>query len=158
MLATNFDPEPRLHSQFDQLVGFTQALIRKSPDRRKEFWAKADASSLERWKETTKFYRDYLWEEVIGRLPSPSLPANPRTRLVYDAPKFKGYEVVLDVWPDVFAYGILLVPKDIKPGERRPGSGVPAWLGGPPSGRGGSEASTRILITILPRAWPRRAL
>jgi dienelactone hydrolase len=116
----NFDPEPRLQSQFDQLVGFTQALIRKSPDRRKEFWAKADGSSPERWKETTKFYRDYIWEEVIGRLPSPSLPANPRTRLVYDAPKFKGYEVVLDVWPDVFAYGILLVPKDIKPGERRP--------------------------------------
>ncbi|HEX4131887.1 MAG TPA: hypothetical protein VHZ24_17780, partial [Pirellulales bacterium] len=26
---------------------------------------------------------------------------------------------VLDVFPDVFAYGILLVPKDIKPGERR---------------------------------------
>jgi hypothetical protein len=116
----NYDPLPRLHSQFNQLVGFTQALIRKSPDRRKEFWAKADASSPERWKATTKFYRDYIWEEVIGRLPAPSLPANPRTRLVYDAPKFKGYEVVLDVWPDVFAYGILLVPKDIKPGERRP--------------------------------------
>jgi dienelactone hydrolase len=116
----NYDPQPRLHSQFDQLVGFTQALIRKSRDRRAEFWAKADASSLERWKETTKFYRDYLWEEVIGRLPAPSLPANPRTRLIYDAPKFKGYEVVLDVWPDVFAYGILLVPKDLKPGERRP--------------------------------------
>lgn len=116
----NFNPESRLYSQFNQMVGFTQALIRKSPDRRKEFWAKADSSSLERWKETTKFYRDYIWEEVIGRLPSPSLPANPRTRLIYDAPKFKGYEVVLDVWPDVFAYGILLVPKDIKPGERRP--------------------------------------
>jgi hypothetical protein len=27
---------------------------------------------------------------------------------------------VLDVWPDVFAYGILLLPKDLKPGERRP--------------------------------------
>ncbi|MBZ5564119.1 MAG: dienelactone hydrolase family protein [Acidobacteriia bacterium] len=116
----HYDPEPRLHSQFDQLVGFTQALIRKSPDRRKEFWAKADSSSPERWKETTKFYRDYIWEEVIGRLPSPSLPADPRTRLIYDAPKFKGYEVVLDVWPDVFAYGILLIPKDLKPGERRP--------------------------------------
>jgi hypothetical protein len=102
------------------MVGFTQALIRKSPDRRKEFWAKADSSSIERWKQTTQFYRDYLWEEVIGRLPPPGLPANPRTRLVYDAPKCKGYEVVLDVWPDVFAYGILLVPKDIQPGERRP--------------------------------------
>jgi dienelactone hydrolase len=116
----NYDPLPRLHSQFDQLVGFTQALIRKSPDRRTEFWAKADASSPERWEESTKFYRDYIWEEVIGRLPSPSLPANPRTRLIYDAPKFKGYEVVLDVWQDVFAYGILLVPKDIRPSERRP--------------------------------------
>jgi cephalosporin-C deacetylase-like acetyl esterase len=27
---------------------------------------------------------------------------------------------MLDVWPDVFAYGILLVPKNIQPGERRP--------------------------------------
>jgi hypothetical protein len=116
----NYDPLPRLHSQSDRLVGFTQALIWKSPDRRKESWAKADASSPDRWKATTKFYRDYIWEEVIGRLPPPSLPANPRTRLVYEAPKFKGYEVVLDVWPDVFAYGILLVPKDIKTGERGP--------------------------------------
>ena len=112
--------ETRLRRQFDQLVGFTQALIRKAPDRRAEFWSKAYSSSPERWRETTKFYRDYIWQEVIGRLPSPSLPPNPRTRLVYDEPKFKGYEVVLDVWPDVFAYGILLVPKDIKPRERRP--------------------------------------
>jgi hypothetical protein len=27
---------------------------------------------------------------------------------------------MLDVWPDVFAYGILLLPKGIRPGERRP--------------------------------------
>jgi dienelactone hydrolase len=114
------DPGPRLQRQFDQLVGFTQALIRKAPDRRAAFWSKADSSSLERWKESTKFYRDFIWQEVIGRLPSPSLPPNPRTRLVFDQPKFRGYEVVLDVWPDVFAYGILLIPKDIKPGERRP--------------------------------------
>jgi hypothetical protein len=116
----NYDPAPRLRQQFDQLVGFTQALIRKAPDRRKEFWAKADASSPQRWKETTKFYRDYLRDEVLGRLPSPSLPANARTRLVFDEPKFTGYEVILDVWPDVFAYGILLIPKDLKPGEKRP--------------------------------------
>jgi cephalosporin-C deacetylase-like acetyl esterase len=40
--------------------------------------------------------------------------------MTIDAPRFRGYEVVLDVWPDVFAYGILLLPKDLKPGERRP--------------------------------------
>jgi dienelactone hydrolase len=117
---TGLDPNERLHRQFDQLVSYTQEMIARCPNRRAEFWSKADATSLERWHETTRFYRDYIWDEVIGRMPPPSLPPNPRTRLVYDEPKFRGYEVVLDVWPDVFAYGILLVPKDIRPGERRP--------------------------------------
>ncbi len=115
-----FDPAERLHRQLRQLIAYTQKLVEQSPQRRAEFWSKADAFSPERWRETTRFYRDYIWDEVIGRLPPPSLPANPRSRLILDEPKFKGYEVVLDVWPDVFAYGILLVPKNIQPGERRP--------------------------------------
>ena len=116
----SYDPTPRLHRQFNQMVDFTQALARKSPEHRKDFWNKADASSLQRWEDTTQFYRDYIWDEVIGRLQPATLPSNPRTRLVLDEPKFRGYEVMLDVWPDVFAYGILLIPKDIKHGERRP--------------------------------------
>ena len=115
-----YDPSPQLHRQFDQMVGFTQALIRRAPDELQKFWTRADDSSPERWKQSTQFYRDYFWDEVLGRLPSPTLPFNARTRLIYDKPKFKGYEVVFDVWDGVFAYGILLLPKDIKPGERRP--------------------------------------
>jgi dienelactone hydrolase len=115
-----FDPAGRLKRQFDQLVDYTQRLIRESPSRREQFWSKADASSPERWRETTGFYRAYIWDEVIGRMPPPGEPANVRTRLIYDQPKHRGYEVVMDVWPGVFAYGILLVPKDLKPGERRP--------------------------------------
>jgi len=34
--------------------------------------------------------------------------------------RVRGLAGVLDVWPDVFTYGILLVPSGIKPGERRP--------------------------------------
>ena len=141
----NYDPQARLQRQFNQMVGFTQALIRKSPDRRREFWAKANSTwptqqegenrsdtppwqclqsqwsnSAEQWNAATKWYKNYIWEEVIGRLPAASLPANPRTRMVNDTPKFKSYEVMLDVWPDVYAYGVLSVPKDIRPGERRP--------------------------------------
>jgi dienelactone hydrolase len=116
----DFDPGQRLHRQFQEPVAFTQQLLRQSVFRRREFWSRADKSSLEGWKESCQYYRDYLWDEVIGRFPPPSVPANPRTRLAYDEPNWKGYEVVLDVWPDVFAYGILLVPKDLKPGERRP--------------------------------------
>jgi dienelactone hydrolase len=114
------EPTIRLHRQFNEIVDYTQGLIRKSPDRRTEFWKQADASSRERWKETTKFYRDYIWDEIIGRVPDPRLPPNPRTRLVLDDRKIAGYEVMLDVWPGVFAYGILLLPKDRKPDERRP--------------------------------------
>jgi dienelactone hydrolase len=65
-------------------------------------------------------YRRHLWEEVLGRFDDPLLPPNPRTRKIYDMQKWLGYEVVLDVWQELFAWGILLVPKDIRPGERRP--------------------------------------
>ncbi len=110
----------RMHRQFDELVTHTQRILRESPKRRTEFWAKADASSPDRWKQSTAWYRDYIWKEIIGQLPAPAIPANPRTRLIYDEPTFNGYEVVLDVWPGVFAYGILLLPKNMNPGERRP--------------------------------------
>ena len=119
-LRQHFNGSKQLHRQFKQIVRDTQTLILQSPKKRENFWSKADASSPGRWKETTKSYRNYIWTEVIGRLPSPSIPVNPRTRLIYNQPEFKGYEVVLDVWPDVFAYGILLVPTNIKPGEQRP--------------------------------------
>jgi hypothetical protein len=75
------------------------------------------------------FVRDYLWDEVIGRSPPPSVPANPRTRLIYDEPNWKGYEVMLDIWPDVFAYGILLIPKGYGTEGAKASSGVSARPG-----------------------------
>ena len=42
---------------------------------------------------------------------------------------------MLDVWPDVFAYGILLVPKDCKPGGSEAAGGrLPARAGRPAAG------------------------
>lgn len=112
--------EARLKRQFHQLVEDTQYLLREAEFRRREFWSKADESSVEKWAQSCGAYRDYLWDEVIGRFPPPSMPPRPRSRLIYDEPKFQGFEVVLDVWPDVFAYGILLLPKGMAAGERRP--------------------------------------
>jgi dienelactone hydrolase len=119
-LRPDYDVTARLKRQFDAWVEHTQRLIGQSPARRHEFWSRIDTSSPERWKQTSQFYRDYIWDEVIGRMPDPSVPANARSRMIFDEPKFRGYEVMLDVWPGVFAQGILLVPKNIKPGERRP--------------------------------------
>ena len=65
-------------------------------------------------------YREFFADEVIGRFDLAPLPPNVRSRRIYDEPKFTGYEVVMDVFPDVIAYGILLLPKGIKEGEKRP--------------------------------------
>jgi len=39
--------------------------------------------------------------------------------VIYETDKFTGWEVMLDVYPDVFSLGILVLPKDLKPGEKR---------------------------------------
>ena len=76
--------------------------------------------SPERFIEQGKEYRKYLLEEILGKFADPMSPPNPRTRMVYDKERWTGYEVVLDVYPDLFSWGIILIPKDIKPGEKRP--------------------------------------
>ncbi|HYO81254.1 MAG TPA: dienelactone hydrolase family protein, partial [Bryobacteraceae bacterium] len=70
--------------------------------------------------EAARPYREHFATEVIGRFDAPLLPPAPRTRRIYDREKWTGYDVVLDVYQDLFAWGVLLVPKDLRAGERRP--------------------------------------
>lgn len=114
------DASARLHRQFRQLVEHNEHLLREAEYQRREYWSEADDGDLDAWAESTKAYRERLWSDVIGALEPASIPADPRTRQCYDTETVTGYEVVLDVHPDIFAYGILLLPKDLKPGERRP--------------------------------------
>jgi dienelactone hydrolase len=116
-----FDPAERQERQVQELVNHTQRLLQLSERARDGFfWAKVKPAPTNDWLTTTKPYKEFFWEEVIGRFPKASQPSNPRSRKILDDPKWTGYDVVLDVFPDVFAWGILLVPKDVKPGERRP--------------------------------------
>ena len=114
------DPEARQLRQFQEIDRHNQWLLGESAAERKKFFSRLDTSSLEKFAGTIEWYRDYFRDEVVGRFEQDLLPPDPRARKVYDEPKFTGYEVVLDVFPDVPAYGILLVPKGIGPGERRP--------------------------------------
>ncbi len=119
-LRKTFDPHARLRSQLGEIEDDTQELLNESRKVREEFWKAADRSSVEQWKETTDSYRQYFYDEIIGRIDQPLLPPRVRTRQIYDEPELRGYEVVMDIYPDVIAYGILLLPKDLQPGERRP--------------------------------------
>jgi dienelactone hydrolase len=119
-LWPGFDPAARQARQFHELDRHNQQLLAESPYTREKFMAKLDTSSPEKFLQSADAYRDFFYRQVIGRFDDAVLPANPRSRVKYDQPKWTGYEVVLDVFPDVIAYGDLLLPKDIKPGERRP--------------------------------------
>jgi dienelactone hydrolase len=132
----SFDPGERQKRQVRALEGHVQGLVRASEHTREKFFLYKVAPeftdetftrvlrhptySPAKFIEASKPYRKYFWEEVLGKFEEPLLPPNARTRKVFDKEKWTGYEVVLDVWPEVFAWGILLVPKDLKPGERRP--------------------------------------
>jgi dienelactone hydrolase len=76
--------------------------------------------AAEKFSEAAKAFRRRFQEDAIGRFDVPYLPLNPRTRKVAETDKWIAWDVVLDVWPEVFAWGLLVVPKDLQPGERRP--------------------------------------
>jgi cephalosporin-C deacetylase-like acetyl esterase len=102
--------ERRMERQFRQLVDYTQKLVRDSDAERKRFFEGHDPV----------FYRNYYHDEILGRLKVELLPLGARTRQIYDRPAFTGYEVQIPMTADLFAYGVLLVPKNLKKGERRP--------------------------------------
>jgi dienelactone hydrolase len=118
---TGFDPAERQGRQVQELVDHTQRLLQLSERVRDEFfWRKMNPSSTDQWTAAATGFKEVFWEDVIGRFPKATMPVNARSRKVLDNPKWTAYDVVLDVWPDVFAWGLLLVPKGLEPGERRP--------------------------------------
>jgi dienelactone hydrolase len=119
-LRKDLDTRGRQQRQLREVDRHTQRVLAESPYVRQSFMGKLNTSSLPAYEKSSAWYRDYFATEVIGRFDHKLLPANPRTRKVQETDKWTMYQVVLDVYPDVFAYGLLIVPKDIKPGERRP--------------------------------------
>ncbi len=94
----------------EEMTEYAQRLVRQSDRERLKFAQGKDQTAL----------RQYLWEEVLGKLPDPAGALHAETRVIYDEPSYTGYEIYLPVLGEVYAYGILLVPKDLKAEERRP--------------------------------------
>lgn len=117
-------PPERPMAQRDQvheLGQFTQRLLVTTEAQRKaEFWKKLPLTSVADFEKHTAAERERFWTEVIGRFPDPDVPMNPRSRVLKETEKVVIHEVTLDVWQDVFAWGWLALPKDLKPGEKRP--------------------------------------
>jgi dienelactone hydrolase len=121
------EPRARERRQFREMQAHVGNLVRLSGKVRDAKWSRIDRSSVEKWNAQVEPLRDWVYDELIGPLPKPNVPLNPRTRRVPNAPwlaghagAFDAYEVVLDVYEDVIAAGVLLLPTGLRPGEKRP--------------------------------------
>lgn len=128
----HLDPAARQGEQVRELQDFFHAMV-DTLDRNRYAFLEGDYSSAQAWDASMKPHRDYFRQEIIGVVDEDLLPLNPRLRQVYDEEDWVGYEVVLDVWPDVFAWGVLALPKDLEPGEKRPTVVLQHGIGGTPS-------------------------
>lgn len=119
-LAIRPDRDVRARRRLQAIDRHTQALLDQSSAVREQFFAKLDRTSLASYEGSVEAYRSTFRNDIIGRFDQTPDAPNPRARRTWQTDLWTGYEVVLDVFPDVFAYGVLLLPKDLKPGERRP--------------------------------------
>lgn len=131
-----FDPNRRQLSQVKEIEDQVQTRVRDSDAERYQFFLynilpefgdrKWSTRSYHPYFKPDSFisqsveYRKYFAEEVLGRFDDELKPPNARTRKIYDEKLWTGYEVVLDVYSNLLAPGLILLPKDLKPGEKRP--------------------------------------
>ncbi len=122
--AQSYQVEAREGAQEEQvreLETFTQhLLVTTEAERKANFWAQLPLASTAEFEKRTAGERERFWKDVIGRFPDPDVPMNARSRMVKETEKVVIHEVTMDVWQDVFAWGWLALPKDLKPGEKRP--------------------------------------
>ncbi len=116
------DPVARQEQQFNEMNEFTQEVLDRSAYYRDQEWQPKKYKSVELWEQDSDRLRAKVYDELIGRIPKSAtpVPLNVKTRKVIQHADYQGYEVMLDVMPEVVAGGILLVPNDLKPGEQRP--------------------------------------
>ncbi|MBI4626420.1 MAG: dienelactone hydrolase family protein [Verrucomicrobia bacterium] len=115
--------DARQRRQIRELQEFTQERLRLAEyEREKFFWSKLEPKSPATWDEAVRSFRNYFWDEVIGRFPDSGVPLNPRSRRLaaHSDAQMTTYEILLDVSPGVETWGYLLLPADLKAGEQRP--------------------------------------
>jgi len=109
------------NAQFRQLEQAYSILVANSYGERKKRWSQVNQSSLEHYYASTEAKLNAYFD-FIGRYPAPSMPLRAFSKRIaeYETEKFSGYHLSVEVYPGVSAYGILLLPKGLKAGERRP--------------------------------------
>jgi len=121
-LDSGIKADERHADQMSEILRHNQRVLQLSYERRLDFMKDVKIDSIENFEKSTVEYRRIFREDIVGKFDLEKLALNPRSRKYQTGPKTVSYEVVLDVFPEVIAYGILTLPKDLKldGSEKRP--------------------------------------
>ncbi|MFP6762756.1 MAG: hypothetical protein VB858_04035 [Planctomycetaceae bacterium] len=131
-----FRPDERQQRMFRQIEDHVQRMVRGSehvrdrsmlyqlmPELAESRWSTEKRHAVHEPRKFIRGAREFrrrFHEEAIGRFDNELLPFNARSRVVRTTDLWTAYDVVLDVYDDLIAWGVLVVPHDLKPGEQRP--------------------------------------
>lgn len=131
-----FDSDARHERIFRGMQNHVQSLVDGSDRVREQFFRYAAEPDLKpaKWStlkehptlsplafvEKADGYRDEFEHKNIGIFDEELSPLNPRTRKLRETDRWTMWEVGLDVYPEMEAWGVLVMPKGIKKGEKRP--------------------------------------
>lgn len=131
-----FDPDQRQFRQAKELDDHVQGLLHVSDYQRNNFFLDKVMPEFSKrtWStkighpyysaapfiEKTNPYRTVFAREIIGEFDEPLSAPQPQSRKIYDTERWVGHEVRLKVYDQLSAAGVLLLPKDLKSGEKRP--------------------------------------
>lgn len=112
----------RRERQVTSIDQHNQRVLVNAAAEREVYFKDLKTDNLDAFSVSIEAYREKFRTEVIGDFGVETIEPRPRSRKYQEGPKTISYEVVLDVLPGVFAYGILTLPKDLDlaGGEKRP--------------------------------------
>ena len=100
---------------------FTQQLMERSASVRDgRFWKKVGKPNAAEWSNARKIWQKEFHDKIIGKLNLPASDQMVGTKKFKETEKWTGYEVVLKMNEELFAWGYLLIPKNIPTGDKRP--------------------------------------
>lgn len=133
---SDFDPNDRHQRIFTDLERHIQRLVRASNDVRERFYLYQAEPLLEggKWStnkdhptldpagfiENSKAFREKFHKEAMGAFDQQLQAPNPLSRQILETDHWTAWDVILDVYPDFFAWGVLILPKDVRADEKRP--------------------------------------
>ena len=100
------------NEQFEALHRYLRRLDEESDKVRENRWKLLSTAPADRASRVKSLQEDL--GDLMGVIPLPAIPLNPRTSLIKVTDKYAAYDVLLNALPGVEAYGQLLVPWNVR--------------------------------------------